>query len=292
MAVQIIAEVGECFNGSMEQAKKMIWKAAISGCNTVKFQILDMEEVSIDDPEYEWFKKIQLDREKIVLLKKWAKEKGIDILFTPVSVKTARIIAETGNSTVKIASSFIKKIDVLKYINNHFEKVYLSTGMASLEEIRQAVQILNRPKEINILHCISEYPTGPLLEQRGLKSLDEGDAHLNMIQILKKKFPQYKIGYSDHTNGIFVPLIAAAMGAEIVEKHFTLDRRTPIDNFMSKREYLGTDHIVSVEPEDLKEMVYLIRRMEKCQGNMLWERSEGEKILLNFLRGRYAEREK
>lgn len=290
MSVQIIAEVGECFNGSMERAKRMITEARMSGCDTVKFQILDMDEVSRDDPEYEWFNKIELDKDKIILLKKWSTEAGIDILFTPVSVKTAGFIAETGNSTVKIASSFVKKIDVLEYINNHFENVYLSTGMASLEEIRQALWILDKPKEVSILHCISEYPTGPLLNQRGLKALDEIDAHLNMIHILREEFPKYKIGYSDHTDGIFVPVVAAAMGAEIIEKHFTLDRRTPINNFMQKGEYLGTDHVLSVEPEELERMVHLIRRVELCKGNMKWERSKGEQILLDFLRDRYRER--
>ena len=142
------------------------------------------------------------------------------------------------------------------------------------------------------MHCISEYPTGPLLEQRGLKALDEQDAHLNMISILKREFPEFRIGYSDHTDGIFVPVIAVAMGAEVIEKHFTLDRQTPIEHFMQGKEYMGTDHVLSVEPEKLREMVRQIRRVEACQGNMEWKRSEGEQILYDFLRGRYTKREK
>ena len=292
VSVQIIAEVGECFNGSMEQARKMIIEAALAGCDTVKFQILDMDEVSVDDPEYYWFKKIELDRDKIILLKKWSEKENIDILFTPVSVKTAQFLFEAGIHTVKIASSFIQKKKVLEYVNDHFKEIYLSTGMASLDEIRRAVHTLNKPKKINILHCISEYPTGPLLEQRGLVALREKDAHLNMIRILKEAFPNYRIGYSDHTDGIFVPMIAAAMGAEIIEKHFTLDRKKPIENYIQKKEYLGTDHVLSVEPRALGEMVRLIRRTEICQGNMNWERSEGEQILRDFLRTRYIGRGK
>ena len=156
MAVQIIAEVGECFNGSMECAQKMIKEAAQAGCDIVKFQILDMDEVSPNDPEYDWFQKIELDRNKINLLIQWAKEVDIQILFTPVSVKTAEYLYMEGIDTVKIASSFIRKMEVLEYINNHFYKVYLSTGMADLEEIRNAVNILDKPTEIVILHCISE----------------------------------------------------------------------------------------------------------------------------------------
>ncbi len=104
--------------------------------------------------------------------------------------------------------------------------------MAELNEIREAILALDQVNEIIVLHCVSEYPTGPLLEQRGLKALDERDAHLNMIELLKKEFPEHRIGYSDHTDGIFVPVIAAAMGAKVIEKHFTLDRKTPIENYM------------------------------------------------------------
>ena len=290
MAVQVIAEVGECFNGSMERAKRMIKEAAQAGCDIVKFQILDMDEVSADDPEYDWFCKIELDREKIAILKRWAEEEHIDILFTPVSVKTACFLVEEGIHTVKIASSFIRKKELIEYINDHFRTVYVSTGMADLDEVRKVVQILKKPEEVIILHCISEYPTGPLLEQRGLKALDEQDAHLNMIHILKKEFPTYRIGYSDHTDGIFVPVIAAAMGAEVIEKHFTLDRETPIHNYVQKKEYMGTDHALSIEPGDLRKMVEFIRRVEACQGDMEWNRSKGEIILRDFLRGRYTER--
>lgn len=291
MAVQIIAEVGECFNGSMESAKEMIAKAASSGCDIVKFQILDMSEVSTSDPEYDWFKKIELDRGKVHLLKQWADEAGIGILFTPVSVKTAEYIYDEGMDTVKIASSFVRKRELLDYINNHFKRVYMSTGMAELDEVHQALELLDKPEEIILLHCVSEYPTGPLLEQRGLKALDEKDAHLNMILLLKKEFPDLQVGYSDHTDDIFVPTIAAAMGAEVIEKHFTLDKKTPIDNFNQKKEYMGTDHVLSVEPESLSEMVRQIRRVEVCQGNLHWHRSDGEIILRDFLRGRYSERE-
>ncbi len=291
MAVQIIAEVGECFNGSMERAQRMIKEAAQAGCDVVKFQILDMDEVSPDDPEYDWFQKLELDRNKIRLLKQWATEFKIEILFTPVSVKTAEYLYDEGITAVKIASSFIRKKEILEYVNNHFERVYISTGMAELDEIKKAVELLDKPKEKIILHCISEYPTGPLLEQRGLKALDEKDAHLSMIKILQNEFSEYRIGYSDHTDEIFVPIIAAAMGAEVIEKHFTLDKKTPIEHYLQNKEYLGTDHVLSVEVDDLKEMVSQIRKVEICQGDMKWTRSEGEQILRDFLRGRYMTRE-
>lgn len=283
----IIGEIGECFNGDIETAKRMIREIKNAGCNIVKFQILDMDEVAFDDPEREWFQKLELMPEKLRLLMEYAKHEQIEILFTPVSVKTASWMRQLGCKKVKIASSFLRKEKLLSYINEHFEEVYISTGMAELQEIHQVVNQLNKVKHVSILHCISEYPTGPLLEKRGLKALEEKEAHLNMITMLKKEFPQFVVGYSDHTAGIFVPVIASAIGAEIIEKHVTLDRRTPIEHFNKHLEYLGTDHVLSVEPDELKEMVQLIRRVEQIKGNNIWERSTGEKILIEFLRGRY-----
>ena len=290
MKTKVIAEVGECFNGNIEIAFTMIREAQKAGCDIVKFQLLDMDEVAQDDPEYEWFSKLNLSQIDIQRLIECAKENQIEILFTPVSVKTAEYIYKAGLKTVKIASSFIGKQELLLYINEHFETVYISTGMAELEEIAKVIDLLNMPKDIIILHCISEYPTGPLLEERGLKALDEKDVHMNMMLILKALYPNHKVGYSDHTEGVLAPIIAAAMGAEFIEKHFTLDRNTPIEHFNNRDVYMGTDHVLSVEPDKLKEMVEMIRRVEAVKGEWKWERSEGEKILRNFLRGRYTER--
>lgn len=289
MGTVIIGEIGECFNGSFDTAKQMIKEIKKAGCDIVKFQLLDMEEVAYDDPEREWFQKLELSPEKIKLLIDCSRQEGIDILFTPVSVRTCKWIYELGCDKVKIASSFLKKESLLSYINEHFRSVFVSTGMAELQEINQTLMRLNKVENICILHCISEYPTGPLLDERGLKALKEEDAHLNMISILKAKFPEHEIGYSDHTDGIFVPVIAAAMGASVVEKHVTLDRTTPINHFINGLEYMGTDHVLSIEPDLLRKMVSEIRRVEVVKGNYMWERSEGEKILLKFLRGRYRE---
>lgn len=290
MKTRIIAEVGECFNGNMETAYVMIREAKAAGCNIVKFQLLDMDEVALDDPEYEWFYQLNLSFDSICKLIKCAEENEIEILFTPVSVRMAEFIYKAGLKNVKIASSFIGKEELLMYINEHFEVVYISTGMAELDEISKVDCLLNKPKEKIILHCISEYPTGPLLERCGLKALDEKDAHLNMMLILKALYPNYKIGYSDHTDDIIAPVTAVAMGAEVIEKHFTLDKKTPIEHFNNHEAYMGTDHVLSLEPDKLKEMVDLIRRVEYLKGEWRWERTEGEKILREFLRGRYTER--
>lgn len=290
MATEIIAEVGECFNGDMETAHKLIKEAKKSGCDTVKFQILDIQEVAEDDPEYEWFLKISFDLEKIKKLICWSKEENIQILFTPVSVRTAEMMVLAGCKRVKIASSFIKKKELLKYINEKFDEVIISTGMASLDQINNIIQFFGDGKKVSILHCISEYPTGPLLEQRGLKALDEKDVHMQMMSIIKKLYPDKIVGYSDHTDDILAPVVAVSMGAEIIEKHITLDKKTPINNFINGLEYMGTDHVLSIEVDQLNVMVSLIRRTEKIKGDWSWKRSEGENILLEFLTNRYKER--
>lgn len=290
MATEIIAEVGECFNGDMETAHEMIREAKKAGCDTVKFQILDMLEVSVEDPEYDWFSKISFDIEQVKQLISWSQEESIQILFTPVSVRTAEIMVNAGCRRVKIASSFIKKKELLEYIKENFDEIIISTGMASLDQINDIVHFFGKQKNISILHCISEYPTGPLLEQRGLRALEEKDVHMDMMSIIKKLFPDKVVGYSDHTDDILAPVVAVSMGAEIIEKHITLDKKTPINNFINGLEYMGTDHVLSIEINQLNDMVSQIRRTEKIKGDWSWKRSEGENILLEFLTNRYKER--
>jgi sialic acid synthase SpsE len=190
--------------------------------------------------------------------------------------------------SVKIASNCIYDLQLIKFINCHFEQVFLSTGMASLDEVNIAVNHLTNISDLYIMHCISEYPTGPLLEDRGLKALSHENVRLNMMRMLMELFPQHKIGYSDHTSGILASVVSVAMGAKVIEKHITLDKNIPIENFREGKEYLGTDHVLSIEPDELKEMVCQIREVEKMFGEWKWERSEGEIILRDFLRERFA----
>lgn len=290
MKTEIIAEVGECFNGNFETALYMVQAAKECGCDTVKFQLLDMDEVAADDPEYQWFAKLELTPDKIKALINKSQEEQINILFTPVSVKTASWLKECGQNKVKIASSFVNKTELIDYIAKNFKVVYASTGMASMDDVSRMMEKLSAVEEVRLLHCISEYPTGPLLEQRGLKALDERDAHLEMMFMLKDFYKDIAVGYSDHTDDIFVPVIAVAMGAEMIEKHFTLDRNTPVEHYKKGLEYMGTDHVLSIEPSKMKSMVDKIRRVEQIRGGRIWKRSEGEEVLMEFLHGRYQQR--
>jgi len=108
-----------------------------------------------------------------------------------------------------------------------------------------------------------------------------------MMKVLMKAFPRHKVGYSDHTSGILAAVCAASMGAKVIEKHITLNRKIPIDNFLKRRKYLGTDHVLSLEPQELKEMVLRVREIESMLGPLKWVRSKGELLLKDFLRKRF-----
>ena len=145
--------------------------------------------------------------------------------------------------------------------------------------------------ELYIFHCIAEYPTGPLLDERGLVALQDEDVHMEMMNILAERYPDARVGYSDHTVGLLAPIVAAASGARAIEKHITLDRETPLRNYREKGPYLGTDHVLSLEPGELAEMVRTIRLIEKMLGAKQWRRSAGELKLREFLRSRFHHHE-
>lgn len=138
-----------------------------------------------------------------------------------------------------------------------------------------------------VLHCVAEYPTGPLLEERGLTPLRDEDVHLEMMNILAERYPHVLVGYSDHTVGFLAPIVAAAAGARAIEKHVTLDRHTPVRSFLTGGLYQGTDHVMSLEPAELADMVRTIRAIEKILGPREWRRSSGELKLRKFLRRRF-----
>ncbi len=286
--VLIIAEIGECWNGDVGRAKQLIEIAAGAGCNYVKFQILDREGIAHDDPEREWFLKIALDdHEQIAEFRDHARQRGLGFLVTPVKRRQAEMLAAIGCEHVKIASSGVTDDELLDFVSTRFTRVFLSTGMAALDEIDRAVHRLAAVPELYVLHCVSEYPTGPLLEERGLRALRDEDAHLEMMKILAERYPQAQVGYSDHTVGLLAPIVAVAAGARVIEKHITLDRATPVRNFLTGGPYLGTDHVLSLEPTELVEMVRTIRGTEAMLGTREWLRSPGEIALREFLRSRF-----
>jgi sialic acid synthase SpsE len=262
----IIAEIGENHIGDMDIAKSLISKAKDAGADYVKFQSYRLENFNPKDEEYEWFKKVSLSDEAHYMLKEHASGCGIKFLSAPFSPERARFLCEElGLKDIKIASGMMMRDDLLDYVNKHAQRVFLSTGMADVDEIRRSVSRLGDVQDLYILHCVTQYPC------------QDEDANLLAIEVLKKEIPGYHIGYSDHTIGKLAALGAVAMGAQAIEKHFTFDRKAKE----------GTDHELSLDFEGLSEAVKEIRRLEVLMGDGAKVPAAGEKAIRDFVRNRF-----
>ena len=259
----IIAEAGSNHNGSLEQAKKLIDIAVEAKADAVKFQIFKAEKLySKYTPEfsylkgkstYELIKSIETPREWIKKLAGYCKEKKIDFLASPFDFE-AVVLLDKYVPAFKIASFEITDLELLKYAAEKGKPMIISTGMANLGEIEDAIKAIKSTEndDIILLHCNSLYPT-PV-----------EDVNLKAIETMRTAF-RLPIGFSDHTLGIHIPIAAVAMGACVIEKHFTLDRTLP-----------GPDHSFAIEPNELKEMIRCIREVEKAKGSGIKEKSELE----------------
>lgn len=277
--VFIIAEAGVNHNGSIDLAKKLVDIAFECGADAVKFQTFKAESVvssfakmadyqkknlGIEKSQYEMIKELELSFESFAELKKYCDFRGITFLSTPFDIESARFLKELGLEIFKISSGDITNYLLLKEIGSYGKKVILSTGMANLGEIEDALDILTesgtKKEDITVLHCNTEYPT-PF-----------EDVNLKAMITIKKAF-NTKVGYSDHTKEIEVPIAAVALGAEVIEKHFTLDKNLP-----------GPDHKASLEPQELKEMVKCIRNVEKALGDGIKKPSKSEMKNISIVR--------
>jgi len=269
--VLIIAEAGVNHNGSLNLAKKLIDVAVEAGADAVKFQTFKAEEVisevapmaeyqkknvGKEKSQIEMVKELELSFDDFKELKDYCDEKGIMFLSTPFDVESARFLKELNLEIFKIPSGEITNYLLLKEIGSYRKKVILSTGMADLGEIEDALDVLiesgTKREDITVLHCNTEYPT-PI-----------EDVNLKAMLTIKEAF-KVNVGYSDHTLGIEVPIAAVAIGAKVIEKHFTLDRTLP-----------GPDHKASLEPDELKAMVKAIRNIEVALGNGIKRPSKSE----------------
>lgn len=259
----IIAEAGVNHNGSIELAKQLIDKAVEAGVDYIKFQTFKSENLvtktakqadyqkknigDSDNSQYNMLKKLELSEEQHYELINYCNEKGIKFFSTAFDMDSVDFLASLNLGLWKIPSGELTNYPYVKKIASFGEPVILSTGMSSTEEINDTVNLLinsGLPKEkITILHCNTEYPT-PM-----------SDVNLLAMNGIKKKY-QTEIGYSDHTVGIEIPIAAVALGAKVIEKHFTLDRSLP-----------GPDHKASLEPDELKAMVLAIRNIEQALGS-------------------------
>lgn len=256
----IIAEAGVNHNGDINLAKQLIDVAAEAGVDAVKFQTFRTDELVKKDAQkaeyqkvytdqsesqYEMLKKLELDEKTHKELIAYCNKKEILFLSTAFDLESIALLNHLGLNIFKIPSGEITNLPYLRAIGRLNKKVILSTGMSTLEEIQDALCVLREAgtTDITVLHCNTEYPT-PM-----------EDVNLLAMQKIKEacKVP---IGYSDHTLGIEVPIAAVALGATVIEKHFTLDRNME-----------GPDHKASLEPHELKDMVQAIRNIEMALGN-------------------------
>jgi len=242
----IVAEAGINHNGEVEIGKKLIEEAAKAGADAVKFQSYQTELfVSRTSKHYDVFKKLELSEDEFRELSKYAKKHKLIFLSTPLNLEYVDILNDIGVPAFKVASSDLTFFPLLEKIAETRKPVILSTGMSTLSEIHEAVDFLkeNGAKEITLLHCVSAYPT-PFEE-----------VNLKVIPVLKNMF-KVPVGYSDHTLGVEVSIAAVALGANLIEKHFTLDKNMP-----------GPDHKLSADPEEFKNMVASIRTIESALGD-------------------------
>ena len=249
----IIAEAGVNHNGSVELAKKLIDAAKDAGADAVKFQTFKAESVVVKDAQkaeyqkettgegsqYEMIKKLELTEEDFRELADYAKEKDIMFLSSPFDKESVDLLNELDVPAFKVGSGEITNLPLLRYIAKKEKPIILSTGMSTLGEIEEALDVIRSEgvEDIILLHCVSNYPAR--IE----------DVNLRALGTLKQAF-KLPVGFSDHTLGITAPIAAVALGACVIEKHFTLDRNLP-----------GPDHKASLEPEELKEMAKAIREV-------------------------------
>lgn len=278
--VIIIAEAGVNHNGSLELAKQLINEAQKSGADYVKFQtsekpetvmskfaqMADYQKTNIgkEESQLDMVKKLRLTFSDFEAIKEHADRVGVKFLSTPFDLQSVDFLVKLGVEYMKVPSGELTNLPYLRKIAQQKKTVIMSTGMCTLGEVEAALNVLEQnglnDEQISLLHCNTEYPT-PFV-----------DVNLKAMVAMKECFG-LRVGYSDHTEGIEVPIAAVALGAEIIEKHFTLDKTLP-----------GPDHIASLEPDELKAMVDSIRHIEEALGDGRKRVSDSERKNIAIVR--------
>ena len=276
----IIAEAGVNHNGDIGLAYKLIDAAKEAGVDCIKFQTFKTEKViskntemasyqkenlQNEDTQYEMVKKLELSHENFKDLKKYCQKVGIQFLSTPDEEESLDfLVNELQMDTIKVGSGELTNYPYLKKIALKNKEIIISTGMSNLSEIERALECIRKynNKEIIALHCTTNYPC-PMEE-----------VNLLAMNTIKEAF-KIKVGYSDHTLGIEVPIAAVALGAEVIEKHFTLDKNME-----------GPDHRASLDPTELKLMVKSIRNIEKALGDGVKKPNKSEELIKKVVRRR------
>ena len=275
--VFIIAEAGVNHNGSIEIAKQLVDVAADAKVDAIKFQSFKTENLvcrnaqkaeyqirttNQKESQFDMLKKLELTPSMHEELIAYCQKRNVMFLSTAFEVASLRYLVECGLDTIKLPSGEITNYPLLREAGVSKKKILLSSGMSSMGELSEAVKVLKEygSEDITVLQCNTEYPT------------PYKDANLKAMLTIKDLLGT-KVGYSDHTLGIEVPIAATALGASVIEKHFTLDRNMK-----------GPDHKASLEPDELSNMVMAIRNIEKAIGNGKKEPSESEKKNIEIAR--------
>lgn len=268
--VFIIAEAGVNHNGDIRIAKQLIDAASESGADAVKFQTFKAEKLvcrtakkaeyqleTTDklETQYDMLKKLELTQQMHGELMEHCDRKKIMFLSTPFDLESIRMLTDLGLQILKIPSGEITNLPYLREIAKQQKKTILSTGMSDMDEVKAAVEVLrhNGAIDITLLHCNSQYPT------------QASDVNL-LAMVRMHEETGLPVGYSDHTRGIEIPIAATALGASVIEKHFTLDKNME-----------GPDHKASLEPRELKQMVEGIRKTETALGSGIKQVSDSER---------------
>jgi N,N'-diacetyllegionaminate synthase len=262
MKTMIIAEAGVNHNGELELAKKLIQVAAKSGADFVKFQTFNadrlvtkkvrkaqyqMQNSESSESQFEMLKRLELSEVMHRELIEESRTQGIGFISTAFDIESANMLLSFGQEIFKIPSGEITNLPYLRHIGSFGKRIILSSGMSNLQEVKDALEVLESTgiskSQITFLHCASAYPA-PVV-----------DVNLLAMRTMKETL-NVEVGYSDHTLGIEVSIAAVALGATVIEKHFTLDRNLP-----------GPDHKASLEPDELNSMVTQIRNIEQALGD-------------------------
>lgn len=266
----IIAEAGVNHNGSLTKALELIEVAASAQADAVKFQTFRAEDLVTstapkadyqkratgeNQSQFEMLKALELTMADFKVLFDHCQKNGIEFMSTPFDEKSADELESLGMSTFKIPSGELTNHPLIRHIAQKQKPIILSTGMATLDEVNQAVEVIRAVgnTQFQLLHCVSDYPADP------------ATVNLRAMQVMRERF-QVSVGLSDHTLGIHIPIAAVAMGASCIEKHFTLDKSLP-----------GPDHQASLNPEELDQMVKQVREVERAFGSGIKQPTEAER---------------
>lgn len=281
--VCVIAEAGVNHNGSLDLAKKMVDAAYDAGADYIKFQTfipknmvsvhaqraqyqkkaqLEQQGLMTEETQFEMLERLALTFDDFATLKDYAVKKGIGFLSTPFDLESVHFLDQLGMDFWKLPSGEVTNLPFLETIAKTGKPIVMSTGMCNLEEVREAIAAIRKihPSNLTLLQCNTEYPT------------PYSDVNLMAMKTMGEEF-HVPVGYSDHTQGIAMSLAAVALGAVVLEKHFTLDRQME-----------GPDHKASLMPEELEEMIMGIRQIELGLGNGIKAPSESEKKNINAAR--------